>query len=36
MIDAFAERFDVTVEVVTAAEESIAFNLPRELRDAAE
>jgi 4-hydroxy-3-methylbut-2-en-1-yl diphosphate reductase len=36
VIDAFAERFAVTVEVVTAAEEAIAFNLPRELRDAAE
>ncbi len=36
VIDAFAERYDVRVELVTAAEESIAFNLPRELRDAAE
>jgi 4-hydroxy-3-methylbut-2-enyl diphosphate reductase len=36
VIDAFAERFEVHVEVVTAAEEAIAFNLPRELRDAAE
>jgi 4-hydroxy-3-methylbut-2-enyl diphosphate reductase len=36
VIDAFAERFTVKVELVTAAEESIAFNLPRELRDAAE
>jgi 4-hydroxy-3-methylbut-2-enyl diphosphate reductase len=36
VIDAFAERFTVEVELVTAAEESIAFNLPRELRDAAE
>jgi 4-hydroxy-3-methylbut-2-enyl diphosphate reductase len=36
VIDAFAERYAVTVEVVTAAEEAIAFNLPRELRDAAE
>ena len=36
VIDAFAERFTVKVEVVIAAEESIAFNLPRELRDAAE
>jgi 4-hydroxy-3-methylbut-2-enyl diphosphate reductase len=36
VIDAFAERFAVKVEVVTAAEEAIAFNLPRELRDAAE
>jgi 4-hydroxy-3-methylbut-2-enyl diphosphate reductase len=36
VIDAFAARYDVRVELVTAAEESIAFNLPRELRDAAE
>ena len=36
VIDAFAERFDVTVEVVTAAEEAVIFNLPRALRDAAE
>jgi 4-hydroxy-3-methylbut-2-enyl diphosphate reductase len=36
VIDAFAERFDVKVEVVTAAEEAIVFNLPRALRDAAE
>ena len=34
VIDAFGERFAVTVEVVTAAEESVAFNLPRELRAA--
>ncbi len=33
IIDAFAERFDVTVETVTTAEESIAFKLPRPLRD---
>ena len=36
VIDAFAERFAVRVETVTAAAESIAFNLPRQLRDAAE
>jgi 4-hydroxy-3-methylbut-2-enyl diphosphate reductase len=36
VIDAFAARYDVKVELVIAAEESIAFNLPRELRDAAE
>ena len=36
VIDAFAERFEVSVEVATAAEEAIAFNLPRGLRDAAE
>jgi 4-hydroxy-3-methylbut-2-enyl diphosphate reductase len=32
IIDAFRQRFDVTVEVVTTAEERIAFNVPRELR----
>jgi 4-hydroxy-3-methylbut-2-enyl diphosphate reductase len=36
VIDAFAERFTVKVEIVTAAEEAIAFSLPRELREAAE
>ena len=36
VIDAFADRFDVKVEVVTAAEEAVTFNLPRALRDAAE
>jgi 4-hydroxy-3-methylbut-2-enyl diphosphate reductase len=36
VIDAFAARYDVRVEVVTAAEESVVFNLPRGLRDAAE
>jgi 4-hydroxy-3-methylbut-2-enyl diphosphate reductase len=36
VIDAFAERFAVTVEVVAAAEEAVTFNLPRSLRDAAE
>ncbi|MCR4282159.1 MAG: 4-hydroxy-3-methylbut-2-enyl diphosphate reductase [Bauldia sp.] len=35
VIDAFAERFDVRVEVVTAAQEAVVFNLPRALRDAA-
>lgn len=35
VIDAFAERFAVKVEIVTAAEESVAFSLPRELRGAA-
>ncbi|WFE88939.1 4-hydroxy-3-methylbut-2-enyl diphosphate reductase [Roseibium porphyridii] len=33
IITAFAERFDVTVETVHTAEETISFNLPRELRD---
>jgi 4-hydroxy-3-methylbut-2-enyl diphosphate reductase len=34
VIDAFAERFDVAVEVVAAAEEAVTFNLPRALREA--
>jgi 4-hydroxy-3-methylbut-2-en-1-yl diphosphate reductase len=33
IIDAFKTRFAVTVESVTTAEESIAFKLPRELRE---
>ena len=36
VIAAFGERFDIAVEVVTTTTESIAFNLPRQLRDAAE
>ncbi|WP_246473005.1 4-hydroxy-3-methylbut-2-enyl diphosphate reductase [Pelagibacterium limicola] len=32
VIDAFAERFDVDVEISTTAEENIAFNIPRVLR----
>jgi 4-hydroxy-3-methylbut-2-en-1-yl diphosphate reductase len=32
IIDAFKTRFEVTVESVTTAEESVAFKLPRELR----
>ncbi len=32
VIDAFAERYAVTVESVRTADETIAFNLPRELR----
>jgi 4-hydroxy-3-methylbut-2-en-1-yl diphosphate reductase len=32
IIDAFAERFDVTVETVSTAEEDVFFPLPRELR----
>ncbi|MCX5481193.1 4-hydroxy-3-methylbut-2-enyl diphosphate reductase [Kaistia geumhonensis] len=35
VIDAFAARYAVIVEVVQTAEETIAFNLPRELRPAA-
>ncbi|KZM51721.1 4-hydroxy-3-methylbut-2-enyl diphosphate reductase [Labrenzia sp. OB1] len=33
IISAFSSRFDVTVETVRTAEETISFNLPRELRD---
>lgn len=35
IIDAFRARYDVTVESVVTAKESIAFNVPRELRDEA-
>ncbi len=35
VIDAFAARFDVNVEVVTAADEAVVFNLPRALREVA-
>jgi 4-hydroxy-3-methylbut-2-enyl diphosphate reductase len=35
VIDAFRARFDVKLETVTTALESIAFNVPRELRPAA-
>ena len=34
IIEAFRQRFTVTVETVATAEERIAFNVPRELRDA--
>jgi 4-hydroxy-3-methylbut-2-enyl diphosphate reductase len=33
IIDAFKARFDAKIETVTTAEESIAFKLPRELRN---
>lgn len=33
IINAFRARFDVQVETVTTADESVAFKLPRELRD---
>ncbi len=36
VIAAFGERFAVTVDIVTTTTESIAFNLPRQLREAAE
>jgi 4-hydroxy-3-methylbut-2-enyl diphosphate reductase len=34
VIEALRDRFDVTLETVTTAKESIAFNVPRELRSA--
>ena len=35
IIDAFATRYDVQVETVSTADESVFFPLPRALRDAA-
>ncbi|WP_321499153.1 4-hydroxy-3-methylbut-2-enyl diphosphate reductase [Breoghania sp.] len=35
IIEAFATRYEVTVETVRTAEETISFNLPRELRNTA-
>ena len=35
ILDAFAERFDVRVESVSTADESVFFPLPRELREQA-
>jgi 4-hydroxy-3-methylbut-2-enyl diphosphate reductase len=35
IVDAFRARFEVTVETVATAQERIAFNVPRELRDEA-
>ena len=32
VIDAFRARFDVSVDIVTSAEERVVFNVPRELR----
>jgi 4-hydroxy-3-methylbut-2-en-1-yl diphosphate reductase len=34
VVNAFRDRYNVRIEVVTTAEENIAFNVPRELRDA--
>jgi 4-hydroxy-3-methylbut-2-enyl diphosphate reductase len=34
IVDAFRERFDVSVECVVTTEERVAFNVPRELREA--
>jgi 4-hydroxy-3-methylbut-2-enyl diphosphate reductase len=33
IVDAFAERYDVTVETITTADETMFFPLPRELRE---
>ncbi|MEO1280980.1 MAG: 4-hydroxy-3-methylbut-2-enyl diphosphate reductase [Pseudomonadota bacterium] len=33
VIDALAQRYTLTVEAVTTANETVAFNIPRELRD---
>jgi 4-hydroxy-3-methylbut-2-enyl diphosphate reductase len=33
IIDAFKARFDIRIDTVTTAKESIAFKLPRELRE---
>jgi 4-hydroxy-3-methylbut-2-enyl diphosphate reductase len=35
VIEAFRQRYDVTVDVVTTAEERVVFNVPRELRQRA-
>ena len=35
VLDAFAQRFDINVELVRTASENIVFSLPRQLRDAA-
>ncbi len=35
VIEAFRSRFDVTIDVVTTAEERVVFNLPREFRQRA-
>jgi 4-hydroxy-3-methylbut-2-enyl diphosphate reductase len=35
VLDAFAARFDINVELVSTAEESVVFSLPRQLREAA-
>lgn len=33
IIEALSERYDISIEAITTAEENIAFNIPRELRD---
>ena len=35
VLDAFAARFDINVELVSTAQENIVFSLPRQLREAA-
>ena len=35
VIDAFRDRFDVTVEMVVTAEENVEFKVPRVLREPA-
>jgi 4-hydroxy-3-methylbut-2-enyl diphosphate reductase len=35
VLDAFAARYDLSVELVRTAEENIVFSLPRSLREAA-
>ncbi len=35
VIDAFAERYDVSVDIVTSAVEHVVFNVPRQLRASA-
>jgi 4-hydroxy-3-methylbut-2-enyl diphosphate reductase len=35
VIDAFAARYDVSVELVRTADEAVVFNLPKQLREAA-
>jgi 4-hydroxy-3-methylbut-2-enyl diphosphate reductase len=32
IMDAFAERFDITVETISTADENVSFPLPQELR----
>jgi 4-hydroxy-3-methylbut-2-en-1-yl diphosphate reductase len=36
VIDAFAERFDVRIDTISAASEAVTFSLPRQLRKVAE
>jgi 4-hydroxy-3-methylbut-2-enyl diphosphate reductase len=36
VLDAFAERFDLNIELITTVDETVTFNLPRQLREPAE